>query len=84
MTSSEQFGIIGTDIDFLKDLGMIRRSHNELRLTLKPGRRHKLRLHWLPMQYRQSAVLQCSLVFQGIAYDIGLPDKAPQVFLDTD
>ena len=73
VTSSEQFGIIGTDIDFGKDLGMIRRRHNELRLTLKPARRHKLRLHWLPMQYRQSAVLERSLVFQGIAYDIGLP-----------
>ena len=61
VTSSEQFGIIGTEIDFGKDLGMIRRRHNELRL------------HYLPMVYRQSAVLERSLVFQGIAYDIGLP-----------
>ncbi len=71
--SSEQFGILGTNIDFGKDLGMVNRRHNELRLTFKPGRRHKLRLHWQPMEYRQSAVLERRVVFQGIAYNIGLP-----------
>ena len=71
--SSEQFGILGTSIDFGRDLGLVSRRHNELRLTFKPGRRHKLRLHWLPMEYRQSAVLERRLVFQGIAYDIGIP-----------
>jgi hypothetical protein len=71
--SSEQFGIIGTTIDFGSDLGMVRQRHGEMRLTLKPGRRHKLRLHWLPMQYRQSAILQREIVFQGIKYNVGIP-----------
>jgi len=73
VASSEQFGIIGTKIDFTQDLGMIRKRHPELRMTYKPGRRHKLRLHWLPIQYTQSAVLQRQLVFQGIAFDAGVP-----------
>ena len=71
--SSEQFGIIGTTIDFGDDLGMVQQRHHEFRLTLKPGRRHKLRLHWLPMRYRQSAVLERQIVFQGIEYNVGLP-----------
>ena len=71
--SSEQFGIVGTTIDFGNDLGMVQQRHHELRLTLKPGRRHKLRVHWLPMRYRQSAVLEREIVFQGIEYNIGLP-----------
>lgn len=71
--SSEQFGILGTDIDFGKDLGLTSQQHGELRLTFKPARRHKLRLHWLPMEYRQSSVLERRLVFQGIAFDVGLP-----------
>jgi hypothetical protein len=71
--SSEQFGIIGTTIDFGDDLGVVQQRHHELRLTLKPGRRHKLRVHWLPMRYWQSAVLEREIVFQGIRYDIGLP-----------
>ena len=73
VASSDQFGILGTEIDFVSDLGMVRRSHNELRLTFKPGRRHKLRLHWLPMKYTQSAVLTRRIVFEGVAYDLGLP-----------
>ncbi len=71
--SSEQFGIIGTTIDFGSDLGMVRQRHGELRVTLKPGRRHKLRVHWVPMRYQQSTVLERRIVFQGIAHDIGLP-----------
>ena len=71
--SSEQFGIAGTTIDFGSDLGMVRQRHGELRMTFKPGRRHKLRVHWLPMQYQQSAVLQREIVFQEIRYNIGLP-----------
>ena len=71
--SSEQFGIVGTTIDFGSDLGMVRQRHGEVRLTFKPGRRHKLRVHWLPMRYQQSAVLQREIVFQGIRYNLGIP-----------
>ena len=71
--SSEQFGILGTTIDFGEDLGLTSRQHGELRLTFKPGRRHKLRLHWLPIEYRQSSILERQIVFQGIAFDVGLP-----------
>ena len=73
VASSDQFGILGSEIDFASDLGMVRRSHNELRLTLKPAQRHKLRLHWLPMRYQQRTVLTRRLVFQGVTYDLGLP-----------
>ena len=72
VASSEQFGIIGSQIDFGNDLGMVRKRHPEMRLTFKPGRRHKLRLNWLPIQYSQSAVLERRVVFQGIAFDVGI------------
>ena len=71
--SSEQFGIIGSMIDFQNDLGLVQQRHGEFRMTFKPGRRHKLRLHYLPMRYQQSGLLERTLVFQGIRYDIGLP-----------
>ena len=73
VASSEQFGIIGSNIDFTDDLGMLRKPHTEVRLTLKTSRRHKLRFHWLPIQYNQSTVLQRPLVFQGISFDAGIP-----------
>jgi len=54
--ASEQFGIEGTTIDFGRDLGLARQSHREFDMTFKPGRRHKLRVNFMPMHYRQSGV----------------------------
>ena len=73
VASSEQFGIIGSNIDFTDDLGMLRKLHTEVRLTFKASRRHKLRFYWLPIQYNQSTVLQRPLVFQGISFDAWIP-----------
>ena len=73
VASSEQFGIIGSDIDFTRDLGLLKQRHSELRMGFKAGRRHKFRINYLPMKYQQQAVLQREIVFQGIRYDIGLP-----------
>ena len=42
-------------------------------MTFKPGRRHKLRVNWMPMNYQQSGVLPREIIFQGIRYDAGLP-----------
>ncbi len=61
--SSEQFGIVGSMIDFQNDLGLVQQRHGEFRMTFKPGRRHKLRLHYLPMRYQQSGLLERTLVF---------------------
>ena len=71
--SSEQFGITGTTIDFERDLGLVRQSHREARLTFKPARRHKLRVSYLPMRYQQTGVLPREIIFQGIRYDAGVP-----------
>ena len=71
--ASEQFGIEGTTIDFGRDLGLARQSHREFDMTFKPGRRHKLRVNWMPMHYQQSGVLPQEVIFQGIRYDAGLP-----------
>ena len=73
VASSEQFGILGSDINFGDDLGMGQQRHPEFRLAFKPGRRHKLRVSLVPIEYRQHSVLERRLVFQGIAYDVGLP-----------
>ena len=71
--SSEQFGIRGTTIDFGQDLGLARQSHGEFEMTFKPGRRHKLRVNWLPMSYQQNIILPREIIFQGIRYDAGQP-----------
>ena len=73
VASSEQFGILGSNINFGDDLGLTRTQHPEFRATFKPGRKHKIRVSVTPIQYSQEHVLERRLVFQGIAYDIGVP-----------
>ena len=72
VASSEQFGIIGTKINFGSDLGLTRTDHPEARLTIKRGRQ-KLRVSLVPMQYRQMRTLERPLIFHGIRFDAGLP-----------
>lgn len=73
VASSEQFGILGSNINFGDDLGLTRTQHPEFRATFKPGRKHKLRVSVTPIQYSQQHVLERRIVFQGIAYDVGVP-----------
>ena len=73
VASSEQFGIPGSDIHFGNDLGLARTSHPDFRLTFKPGRKHKLRVSLVPIEYAQQRVLARPLVFQGIKYDANIP-----------
>jgi hypothetical protein len=74
--SSESLGIIGSNIDFVDDLGIEKEQFGELRLVLRPGLKHKFRFHYIPMEYNAEAVLKRSIVFNGIRYDVGLPVKS--------
>ena len=70
--STEALGIPGGRIDFAGDLGLRRKRHPGFRLTLKAGRRHKLRASLIPMQYRQQQVLGRGLVFRGTRLGTGM------------
>lgn len=70
VVSSEQFGILGSTIDFRRDLGLSRRQQPDFRLTFKTGRKHKLRISITPIAYSQQVQLEQPLIFQGIAYDV--------------
>jgi hypothetical protein len=71
--SSNAFGIAGTDIDFVNDLGIGSERFGELRLRLRPGRNHRFRIDYMPISYATQTVVERRLVFRGIAYDIGVP-----------
>lgn len=71
--ASDAFGIAGTNIDFARDLGLASERFGELRLRLRPGRKHRFRIDYLPMSYTSQTVVDRRLVFRGIAYDAGLP-----------
>jgi hypothetical protein len=66
-------GIPGTDINAKRDLGLEDKNFPQLNLALKAGRRHKLRVQFVPIKYTQEAVLPHDVVFNGQRYRINLP-----------
>lgn len=71
--NSESLGILGTDVDLVEDLGIESKMLWEAKLVLRPARKHKFRVHYLPMQYLADTVVQREFVFNGLRYQVGLP-----------
>lgn len=71
--SSESLGIPGSDIDIKGDLGYEDKSIREYRFVLRPGRKHKFRIAYTPIKYEGDVLLQRTIIFNGIAYTVGLP-----------
>jgi len=74
--ASEGLGQAATTIDFKTDLGLQDKRLSYVRLVLSPSRRHKFRFEFIPIKYNQSATVRKRIVFNGIAYNIGLPVKS--------
>jgi hypothetical protein len=71
--SSESLGIPGSTIDFKKDLGLQDQHFPEVHLELRPARRHKFRFQYIPITYDQTATPTREIIFNGQAYQIGVP-----------
>jgi hypothetical protein len=71
--SSEAFGIIGDDIDFVTDLGIEKKRHTQLRVVLRPGTKHKFRFEYTPLKYSAEGEIRRTFVFNGIEFPVELP-----------
>ena len=71
--SSEQLGIIGTEIDVKSDLGYTDEAIRQFRLVLRPGRKHKFRIEYIPIKFEDDTILNRTIVFNGIEFNAGLP-----------
>jgi hypothetical protein len=71
--SSEQLGIIGTEIDVKSDLGYTDEAIRQFRLVLRPGRKHKFRVEYIPIKFEGDAILNRDIIFNGIEFNVGLP-----------
>ncbi len=60
-------------IDFVGELGVETTRFKDLRVTLKAGRRNKLRFEYTPIKYEAAATLNRTVVFSGRTYTVGLP-----------
>jgi hypothetical protein len=73
IVASEALGIAGTNINGVTDLGITQKQFREFRLVLRPGRKHKFRLHYLPLTYTAQKNLNRDFIFNGVRYRVGLP-----------
>jgi hypothetical protein len=71
--TSESLGIIGSRIDFVEDFGIDNKTFRQLKVVLRPGRKHKLRFEYTPINYSQEARLNRTIIFNGQRYDVSLP-----------
>ena len=71
--SSESLGILGSQIDFVNTLGIERSAFKQIKLVLRPAKKHKFLFEYTPVNYTAQTVLQTSFVFNGQRYELGLP-----------
>jgi hypothetical protein len=71
--SSEQFGIVGSEIDLVKDLGFKTTRFNDVRLVLRPSKKSKFRFQYTPVSYSADSTLSREIVFNGIKYPVNMP-----------
>ena len=73
LITSESLGILGSQIDFVEDLDLEKKTFKQLKVVLRPGTKHKFRFEYTPMTWEVESTLQRSIVFNGQRFDIALP-----------
>lgn len=73
---SDALNVIGTDIDFIGEFGIEDETVPDFRVTLKPGRKHKIRFEYLPLSYAGDTVLRRDIVFAGRTFSFAIPASA--------
>ena len=73
LISSESLGIIGNEIDFVTDLGIEKATFRQLKVALRPARKHKFRFEFTPINYSAEAAPTRRVVFNGVEFPITIP-----------
>lgn len=76
LIASEQFGIVGSQIDFVSDLGFTKTQFLDGRLVLRPSKKSKLRFQYTPVSYTADSTLSRQIIFNGIRYPVNVPIKS--------
>jgi len=71
--ASEQFGLIGSRVDFAGDLGFEKTRFKDLRVVLRPSRKTKFRMQYTPVTYQAETSLKREIIFNGQKFPLSLP-----------
>lgn len=64
---------LGTPIDFVEDLGIEKTRFKQLKVVLRPARKHKFRFEYTPISYEAVGTLKRDVIFNGQRYSVSLP-----------
>jgi hypothetical protein len=70
---SESLGILGDQIDFVDDLGIEKGTFRQIKVVLRPARKHKFRFEYTPISYDAESTIRRDVVFNGISFPVALP-----------
>ena len=73
IVSSQRLGIIGSNVDFIDDLGFEQKSFKDLRIVLRPSRKSRFRIQYTPIEYEAETSLKRDIVFNGQKFPLSLP-----------
>ena len=73
IVNSEALGILGTDINLVDDLGIEKQTMKDLRIVLRPAKKHRFRINYVPLTYEAEGQVRREFVFNGQRYRVGLP-----------
>jgi hypothetical protein len=71
--SSESLGIAGDTVDFVNDLGIEKTNFKQLKVVLRPAKKHKFRFEYTPIEYTAASTVTRTFVFNGQRFTLGLP-----------
>lgn len=71
--ASESLGIIGNEIDAIGDLGFVKTRFREMKVALRPAKKHKFRFDYTPIKFTAETVLKRDIIYNGILYRANLP-----------
>ena len=73
VVSSSALGRIGSTISAQDDLGIEKAQHADFRFVLKPGRKHKFRIAYLPLTWTAENVVTRDIEFNAQRFRLSLP-----------
>lgn len=73
LITSEGLGIPGDQIDFVREFALENNTFKQLKVVLRPARKHKFRYEFIPIAYEKEATITRSVVFNGQRFNVSLP-----------
>jgi hypothetical protein len=71
--SSDALSLVGSRIDFAKDLGLSTSAVATINIVLRPGKKHRFRAEFAPIRYEADTTFSRIITFAGIPFPVSLP-----------